>query len=602
MAGKGSMKLSDMFLQNAQNTTVGNMSGKGVVTADPSSNYRLNREIRGLKPGQTLQGEVVGRNGNEVQIKIGDDLILTARMEKELNVEPGKIMTFEVKNNSGGTLALSPLFENMGTDANVLKALDMAGLPVNHTTVRMAEAMMAEGMSIDKASLSNMFKNVMGAPESSPASVVTMTKLGIDITPQNLQQMENYKNLEHQLIKDMTNILNELSFQYDSMVQEGDPKGAIELYRAVISLFTDMDMISQGGENAIASEDAAGAGIKNPLAGTKVQDFPAQPVNQESGKTDLQQQGSTAVAGNASGEAAEAAVIVQGGKGTPGAESQILPSTVREGSSILGILNEQQLQNLVQELRALGLPETFLTTLQQGGLTAEQTLSLIREAIQPEGELQTQTQALLSGKEFQLLLQSEMTRQWFLTPEKVGDKKNVDSLYQRLSSQLSRLNETLANTVKADSPLASSTANLQSNIEFLNQLNQTFTYIQLPLKMSGGKANGDLYVYTNKKSLAQKDGNVSALLHLDMEHLGPVDVYVAMQNQKVSTHFYVESDEILDFIESHISILNERLEKKGYSMSCEMSIKEQNRTVVEEMLHTNPDTVKLTQYSFDARA
>ena len=41
-----------------------------------------------------------------------------------------------------------------------------------------------------------------------------------------------------------------------------------------------------------------------------------------------------------------------------------------------------------------------------------------------------------------------------------------------------------------------------------------------------------------------KDGNVSALLHLDMENLGPMDVYVAMQNNRVNTHFYMQDDDM----------------------------------------------------------
>ena len=65
----------------------------------------------------------------------------------------------------------------------------------------------------------------------------------------------------------------------------------------------------------------------------------------------------------------------------------------------------------------------------------------------------------------------------------------------------------------------------------MNQLNHMQTYLQLPLKMNGKRENGDLYVYTNKKSLAKKDGNVSALLHLDMQFLGALDVMISMQNQ-----------------------------------------------------------------------
>lgn len=47
-------------------------------------------------------------------------------------------------------------------------------------------------------------------------------------------------------------------------------------------------------------------------------------------------------------------------------------------------------------------------------------------------------------------------------------------------------------------------------------------------------------MFTNKRSLAEKDGEVSALLHLTMEHLGPLDVYVKMNQGKVSTEFTVE--------------------------------------------------------------
>ena len=136
----------------------------------------------------------------------------------------------------------------------------------------------------------------------------------------------------------------------------------------------------------------------------------------------------------------------------------------------------------------------------------------------------------------------------------------------------------------------------------MNQINQVYSYVQLPLKMSEGKAHGDLYVYANKKSLASKDGSVSALLHLDMEHLGPVDVYVAMQEQRVNTHFYLADEEMLDFIEANIHILNERLEKKGYAMNTVMSVKAEEKTAVEEMLDNGQENTLLSQYSFDVRA
>ena len=179
---------------------------------------------------------------------------------------------------------------------------------------------------------------------------------------------------------------------------------------------------------------------------------------------------------------------------------------------------------------------------------------------------------------------------------------HVKALYERLDSQLARLSEALSSSGKGDNPMAKSVADLRSNLDFMNQINQMYSYVQLPLKMSEGKAHGDLYVYANKKSLASKDGSISALLHLDMEHLGPVDVYVAMQEQRVTTHFYLPDEAMLDFIEAHIHILNEKIKKKGYALNPVLSVKNEEKTAVEEMLGTGEEVSVLSQYSFDVRA
>ena len=98
----------------------------------------------------------------------------------------------------------------------------------------------------------------------------------------------------------------------------------------------------------------------------------------------------------------------------------------------------------------------------------------------------------------------------------------------------------------------------------MNQLNQMFQYIQLPLQMAGQNANGDLYVYRNKNKKMSEDGSVSAILHLDMDNLGPVDVYVKLKDTKVTTNFYVADDSVIELLNDNIHILNERLEKRGH--------------------------------------
>lgn len=144
---------------------------------------------------------------------------------------------------------------------------------------------------------------------------------------------------------------------------------------------------------------------------------------------------------------------------------------------------------------------------------------------------------------------------------------------------------------------------LSGNIDFINQLNQTFTYIQIPLKMSGQNANGDLYVYSNKKSLAAKDGTVSAYLHLDMDHLGSVDCYVTMRDDHVTTNFKVRDDEVLDLIEQNIGWLDERLQKRGYHLQSTVSVSDEETSVIQEMeKQLGVGSVPISKVSFDARA
>ena len=133
-----------------------------------------------------------------------------------------------------------------------------------------------------------------------------------------------------------------------------------------------------------------------------------------------------------------------------------------------------------------------------------------------------------------------------------------------------------------------------------------FSYVQLPLKMGQFESHGELYVYTNKKALTQKDGKVSALLHLDMEHLGMLDVYVALDGEKVSTKFYLPDDETIDFMAEHMDELSNKLKNRGYQIKSEMLLKdskEQKNTVIEEILKENRNimAVGVGSYSFDYR-
>ena len=129
------MKLRDFFsTPNTGAEVTGAISSEESSAGTEAAKYKLLQQIRSLMPGQTIQGKIVGRENGQVQIQIASDVTLSARLDSEIPIENGKMMTFQVKNN-GRNLTLSPLFANMATDENVVKALDMAGIPVTDRTV-----------------------------------------------------------------------------------------------------------------------------------------------------------------------------------------------------------------------------------------------------------------------------------------------------------------------------------------------------------------------------------------------------------------------------------------------------------------------------------
>ena len=283
--------------------------------------------------------------------------------------------------------------------------------------------------------------------------------------------------------------------------------------------------------------------------------------------------------------------------------TETLENTVENTTVGKEILSSTEKQTLLSDFKEIGISQKTLSLFESGQINTKQFAVLL----QSESLSSEQLTKLFESKEFGKLLQNELADQMLLKPEQLA-KEDIEQYYKNLKNQTEKLFQLLENTGRADTPAAKSLQSLNKNVDFLNQLNQMFTYVQLPLKMGEDAAHGDLYVYTNKKNLMKKDGNVSALLHLDMPHLGMVDVYVAMQSERVSTKFYLQDEVMLDFLEEHMNVLTERLQKKGYQASAQVVLKEAGETentIMQEILKQDkniPEMSRIATRSFDVRA
>ena len=527
-----------------------NTYGSGETTASATTmninSSSLSAKLLSLLPGQMVQGEVVSMQGNQLQLFLGNEMFLNATLDSQVGINVGQLMSFQVKSNSGSLISLVPLSVNLTTDENVMKALNEASLPVTDKTVEMVNSLMKEGMPIDKETLLNVNKELLAFPDTDVDTIVQMTRLKIPVTSENIAQFEAYKNYNHKLADGITELQNQL----DALIH------------------------TEGKAEGITQENS--------------QDFLSRLLNFY-------------------GEGAEEVQIEQNGAKTIIKEGNVVQETVinpaDNGTAGKEVLSADEKQTLFSELKELGISQKTLSLFESGQLNTKQLAALLqRENLNGE-----QLTKLFESKEFGKLLQNELTDQLLLKPEQIT-KGNIEEYYTNLKNQTEKLLQIFENTGRADTPAAKSIQNLNQNVDFLNQLNQMFSYVQLPLKMANDTAHGDLYVYTNKKNLLKKDGNVSALLHLDMPHLGMVDVYVAMQAEKVSTKFYLQDESLMDFMEEHMDLLTERLEKRGYQANVQMIVKEKEETeasIMQEILKQDkniPEMSKIATRSFDVRA
>ena len=541
------MKLTGWFSQDkiADNSRV--------QTPNNANTEQVNRQIRALVPGQTLRGEVVSREGNNAQIRLLQDVLVDAKVDADIRLELGQNITFQVKNN-GQTLNLSPLFTNMATEGTVLKALDMASLPVNENTVAMTKQLMDAGLPIDKNTLQQIWHESNAFPDAEILDLVNLHKVELPVTEENITQMASYRNLTHQLTAGIAETGESLTNMLQGLVESGDIEQAATIYSEVLELLAFEDA---AGETVTGQQQTEGplpeSGVDVTVTPEEAEQMPVKP-------------------------SATAPEAVPGQKTIIEEPTETAPDngqTIKENPGAEKTQEAPQLQNL-QKLLKQGL-ET-------------KDIPLLR--------------SILHNSKVAELPAKLLADRWSIKPEDVESPEKVEELYQKLGKQLKGLSNLLEENGQRGSSAYQNVTNLSQNVDFLQQINQTYAYIQLPLHLRQGEhKTGELFVYTNKKNLARKDGQVSALLHLDMEHLGPLDVYVALKDTKVSTKFYVQNDAILDYLEANMDVLTERLQKRGYDCKCETTLHTELQQTAQAMtpLLKTEGSVPVAQYAFDVR-
>lgn len=613
------MHISDMLGQYNRNISSGTEELKAA-----SGMQKVVSTLEELSSGSVFEGTVSSVKNGKVTLALSDGQTIIARLSGKVPLSQGTPMFFQVKSNDGATIEIKP-YTGAGSGGNPIltNALTEGTVPVTERNLAMVDAMMKEQMPIDKQSLLNMARIANMNPGVDITTVVNMTKLGIPVSPEMAAQFENYMTDEHAILQEMDQAMNELADLAGS--SDLTPDQAVQMNHKILSILLPEQtatgvpvntegQIETGGQTTAEGQIVTGGQItaegQTTSEGQILTDgrlgAEEQTVNGEQTTTAGQaiQEGT---GGQAIGEVLSDQQFSSLGRLLQNIPSlvestKLFPEAMEQDIFIDTLEDESVAQNLMTEDAAWKAADG--KTALDKNLTVSDFLRTVSQLLSENNGMASQSiQKLFGSDAYKSLLRNVMEQQWLIQPEALKQEKKISQLYEKLEQQMRQVEDALKEAGVTKTRFPETAAEVRGNIEFMNQLNQAYTYVQVPLKMSGQNANGELYVYTNKKNLRDPDAELSAFLHLDLEHLGSTDVSVKMQHRNVKTNFYMADDASYDLVEKYLPILEQKLKDKGYQCTITMTKEEKKVSFGDDFLRKDmPQTGTLHRYSFDVRA
>lgn len=551
---------------------------------------KLVSSLNEMSKGMIFEGTVSSVRGNQVKLALSNGQQILARLAGKFSFEQGQSVFFQVKNNDGGTIEIKPYtVDGEGANLTLMDALKAAGLSVDGINLSMVNKMMEEHMPIDKTSLNQMYQLVQDNKDINVTTLVELKRLGIEINQVNAAQFENYANDKQAITIAMDSLIDELP---NALSAED-----LSMYKLVTQARDILNIVTEGlPEEAFISSEASDMSQYE----TIMRDNQSAPVVKKHFNIAELFESLNSVSGES-----QDIHTTQKINNAPATDTILLQENETKSNTIGFLLSDKQIEELNEQVRML------LPNLQENNISLYSEDSSVVGILNDIKSMLDNTPAnadtlrhLFSGEAFKLMLKEALEQQWMIKPGDLEkNPKKLDGLYDKIEKQITNM-EIILKTSGVVNPKAEALAdNIRGNIEFMNQINEAYTYVQVPLKMNEKNASGQLYVYTNKKSMSNPDKELSAFLHLDLEHLGGTDVSIKMLHRKVTTNFYLDSDESYALVKQFLPVFEKRLQDKGYN--CELNVNsgsKQMNFVAGFLKKDLPPTGQVHRYSFDIRA
>jgi len=585
--------------------------------------------------GDVFEGTIKEIKGNKVTIMLPDGKTIDARLEADINLSEGNSFFFQVKSNDGNTIEIVP-YKNSEIDNPIIQnAIKDAGLLLNDKSIELVNSLMEEGLSIGSENLSRFGRILAKYPNIDVTTLIKMDEFHLDITPENIDNFIRFKEQNNAILNDGKEFLNNISKELEKMNINKDD--AVNIMKNMIESITENDIAFGNEENIFSETENRTLSETENVTISEAENGKKSAINENESDIEIFGEKADKSSNNAVSEENDIEEVSESVKNvvkekavdditsslTYKAEDSVKNINWQENENIISGLKIKDTNELNSENSVFNLRDEILKDINnpeikdelytffnkdgnlKSNISEKDILNILNELLKNDSSVgKNDFLKLYSNKGVEKLLNDLLSKSWSILPKEVSEKDAIKKLYDNINKSLDNIISKMEDTIGNKNPINEMANNIKNSIEFMNQMNNMYSYVQLPLRMMKESATGDLYVYSDKRKPKSKNDEFSAFLHLSLKHLGNTDISIKMQRKNVNIDFSVESKEIYDLLNQNINMLDERLIKKGYIPNTKVTTEAKSENFVEKLLgeEKNKKESKIKRYSFDVRA
>lgn len=621
-------------------------------------------DIKSLLPGMLFEGDVADINNLQVKIILSDSSVLNASMKEAVNFNIGEHVIFQVKENSGSKIVIRP-FQNNGESAVITKALNASGITINEKNASVVKELMTQGQPLDKNTIMDTVRLVNRFPEAELSDIIELKKHGIPINSDNITMYKAYsegnanisaslstisedvpkvivnilsKNENPQSMKIVSDILNII------MPEESDDKTVSVKENESSGTAQNAEVTKDGQE--VRENEAFRVPIKDNFGLENEDTIKNETVMPEDGKviksfinkenTDLQQPDKVSETQERQVKADENVVEKNTKTSTETfgkVSKEVQPETSKEMQSEIPQKASEEVHKEFAEKISKEMPQktseevnvtkgdritSAIKHFEEIAKKTDEDKSIDMKAVKRDiikifKEAEPVQQKIMAESEpFKKLIQNVIKKNMFIKPDIIKESENpkeeIGRLYEKIKEQLDKLSESVKEAVskgmldeKQSLPLLNNAKTANQNMNFMNELNNMASYMQIPVKFASKETAGELYVYNRNVKKTAEEG-ITAFLHFDLESLGATDIRISLKNKGLRIGFELSDALSVKLVEKHIDELLNRLEEKGYFVNCSVERKEEKEhNSLEKIFEQDNKQVSIKRYTLDIR-